>query len=101
LRPIGARSDVAAGAALVGLPFFLRRTDAAQSYPRLGTFPDGVSGNTAMIGIISDLTGSYFPDGEDLVRGYQLAIDHLNHGGGLVSKVPTLGQGRAREAARL
>lgn len=80
----------AVGTALVGLPFFLRRTDAAPSYPRLGTFPDGVSGDTAMIGIISDLTGSYSADGEDLVRGYQLAIEHLNHGGGLVKKVPTL-----------
>ncbi|MGH7088352.1 MAG: substrate-binding protein, partial [Stellaceae bacterium] len=36
------------------------------------------------------LTGPYSADGEDHLKGYQLAIEHLNGGGGLVGHIPTL-----------
>ena len=77
-------------AAVTSFPSIVLAAKSSKSYPALGTYPAGISGDTAMIGIISDLTGSYSADGEDLVKGYKLAIKHLNAGGGLVSKVPTL-----------
>jgi branched-chain amino acid transport system substrate-binding protein len=62
----------------------------AKSYPPLGTFPAGVSGDTAFIGVTVPLTGPYSSEGQDQQYGNELAIEHLNHGGGLVDKIKTL-----------
>src|SRR5579872_786740 len=56
----------------------------------IGNWPDGVKGDTAFIGITTPLTGPYSAEGDDMLKGYQLAIEHLNNGGGLVSKISTL-----------
>jgi branched-chain amino acid transport system substrate-binding protein len=53
---------------------------AAESYPALGTYPAGVSGTTAFIGIGADLTGPYAAQGADQQKGYELAIAHINEG---------------------
>jgi len=56
----------------------------------IGNWPDGVKADTAFIGITTPLTGPYSAEGDDLLKGYQLAIEHLNGGGGLVGTISTL-----------
>ena len=51
-------------------------------YPSLGNFP--VEGDTVTFGFNVPQSGSYSQEGEDELRGYQLAKDHLNNGGGWV-----------------
>jgi branched-chain amino acid transport system substrate-binding protein len=83
------RSVLGGGAILATAPFVLRgRALAAGEI--VGNWPAGVAGSSAFIGITSPLTGPYSADGEDHLKGYQLAIEHLNSGGGLVGHIPTL-----------
>lgn len=84
------RRHILKGAAAVGvLPFLhIPRVDAAE--PTIGTYPAGVKGDSVFVGVTTPLTGPYSADGEDHLKGYQLAIEHLNGGGGLVGKIPTL-----------
>jgi ABC-type branched-subunit amino acid transport system substrate-binding protein len=84
------RRHVLKGAAAVGaLPFLhIPRVEAAEQ--TIGNFPAGVQGDSVFVGVTAPLTGPYSSDGEDHLKGYQLAIEHLNNGGGLVSKIPTL-----------
>lgn len=89
-RPIVNRRNVLKlGAAAAGaLPFIDSRS--ALAAPSIGTWPSGVSGDTAFVGITIPLTGPYSADGDDHLKGYQLAIEHLNHGGGIIDKMPHL-----------
>jgi len=56
----------------------------------VGNWPAGVAGKTAFVGVTTPLTGPYSADGIDHLKGYQLAIEHLNEGKGLVEHMPTL-----------
>jgi len=84
------RRRVLKGAAALGALPFIRPASSFAADETIGNFPAGVQGNTAFVGVTSPLTGAYSADGEDLLKGYQLAIEHLNNGGGLVGKIPTL-----------
>lgn len=66
---------------------------AAETYPRLGTYPDGVSGSTAFIGITTPLTGPYSADGQDEQLGYELAIGLINAGSPIAQKWGLQGKG--------
>jgi branched-chain amino acid transport system substrate-binding protein len=77
-----------AAAAAGAWPLFHIRRGFAED--AIGNWPDGVKGDTAFVGITTPLTGPYSAEGDDLLKGYQLAIEHLNGGGGLVSKISTL-----------
>lgn len=57
----------------------------------IGTFPAGTEGPSVFIGLLCDLTGSYSADGEDLRKGYILAVSDLDNGTGVMSKIPSLG----------
>jgi ABC-type branched-subunit amino acid transport system substrate-binding protein len=72
-----------AGAAAAGVP----RTSWAEDHPPIGTWPAGVSGNTVFIGISVPRTGTYAVPGEDELKGYQLAIEHVNQGHDLIRKM--------------
>lgn len=74
---------IAAGGAALGLPAIAR----AQNQPPIGTWPAGVSGNTAFIGISVPRTGTYAVPGEDELKGYQLAIEHINGGNDLIHQM--------------
>ena len=76
-------SAMAAGGAALGLPAIAR----AQSQPPIGTWPAGVSGNTAFVGISVPRTGTYAVPGEDELKGYQLAIEHINSGNDLIRQM--------------
>src|SRR3954464_14173483 len=69
------------GAVLPGMPAF------AEDKPAIGSYPAGVSGSTAFIGISVPRTGTYAVQGEDELKGYQLAIEHINSGHELIKKI--------------
>ncbi|HET9651449.1 MAG TPA: substrate-binding protein [Usitatibacter sp.] len=76
---------IAGGAAFPGLVAG-RAFAAAQQQP-VGTFPDGVKGNSVFIGIAVPRTGTYAVQGEDELKGWQLAIEHLNSGNDLMRQI--------------
>ena len=51
-------------------------------YPELGNYP--IEGDTATFGFNVPQSGPYASEGEDELRAYELAVDHLNNGGGWV-----------------
>ena len=56
--------------------------DGGDDYPALGNYP--VEGDEVVFGFNVPLSGSYSQEGQDELRGYQLAQKHLNNGGGWV-----------------
>jgi branched-chain amino acid transport system substrate-binding protein len=56
----------------------------------IGTFPAGVGASSVFVGLCCPLTGSYGADGEDLRRGYLLALNDLNNGTGVMAQIPSL-----------
>jgi ABC-type branched-subunit amino acid transport system substrate-binding protein len=59
----------------------------AKDEPPIGTWPAGSSGNSVFIGISVPRTGTYAVQGEDELKGYQLAIEHINSGNELIKKI--------------
>src|SRR5664279_2882594 len=53
----------------------------------IGTWPEGSKGDTVFIGASVPRTGTYAVQGEDELKGYQLAIEHINEGNELVKKI--------------
>jgi branched-chain amino acid transport system substrate-binding protein len=86
------RQAVATGAGLgalaVGGPRveFMRSAFAADQ-PPIGTWPDGSSGDTVNIGAAVPRTGAYAVQGEDELKGWQLAVDHINSGDPLMQQI--------------
>jgi ABC-type branched-subunit amino acid transport system substrate-binding protein len=60
---------------------------AADSRPPLGTWPEGSSGDSVFVGIAVPRTGTYAAQGEDELKGIQLAIEHINAGDDLIRKI--------------
>jgi branched-chain amino acid transport system substrate-binding protein len=60
---------------------------AEPQHPPIGTWPAGVSGNSVFIGISVPRTGTYAVQGEDELKGYQLAIEHINAGHPLIKQI--------------
>jgi len=56
--------------------------DGGSAYPALGNFPP--EGDTVTFGFNVPQSGPYSSEGEDELRGYELAQKHLNNGGGWV-----------------
>ncbi len=87
---ISRRSVLTAGAGLAGAtmftPAFSLPVYAADHAP-LGTWPDGTKGDTVTIGATVPRTGAYAVQGEDELKGMQLAVDHINEGNELIKKI--------------
>ena len=62
-------------------------TAFAQNQPPIGTWPDGSSGPTVTIGAAVPRTGAYAVQGEDELKGWQLAVEHINNGDPLLKKI--------------
>ncbi|ESS12971.1 MAG: amino acid/amide ABC transporter substrate-binding protein, HAAT family [uncultured archaeon A07HR60] len=62
--------------------------DESDSFPALGNFP--VEGDSVTFGFNIPQSGPYSSEGEDELRGYNLAKDHLNNGGGWVDSFEDL-----------
>lgn len=65
---------------------------AAENLP-LGTWPEGVQGDSVMVGITVPLTGPYSADGKDEQLGYELAIAEINAGSDTVQAWGLKGKG--------
>ncbi|HEY6821141.1 MAG TPA: ABC transporter substrate-binding protein, partial [Burkholderiales bacterium] len=68
----------------LALPGFVSQAFAQQA---IGTFPAGVQGNDVFIGAAVPRTGTYAEQGEDELKGWQLAVEHLNSGHELMRKI--------------
>ncbi|MFZ0069108.1 MAG: substrate-binding protein [Pseudolabrys sp.] len=60
---------------------------AVGDHPSVGTWPAGSSGDSVFIGIAVPRTGTYAVQGEDELKGWQLAIEHINSGHELIKKI--------------
>ncbi|MBU6507719.1 MAG: ABC transporter substrate-binding protein, partial [Alphaproteobacteria bacterium] len=77
------RTVLAAGGALAATAA-LPRISFAEDRPAMGTWPEGSSGSSVFIGITVPRTGTYAAQGEDELKGYQLAVEHINTGHPLI-----------------
>jgi ABC-type branched-subunit amino acid transport system substrate-binding protein len=65
---------------------FASRAFAADE-PPIGTWPAGSQGSSVTIGITVPRTGTYAQQGEDELKGMQLAIEHINSGHPLIKQI--------------
>ncbi len=62
--------------------------------PPIGTWPAGSKGDTVNIGAAVPRTGTYAVQGEDELKGRQLAVEHINSGHPLIKKIaPKISKG--------
>ncbi|CAN5696216.1 ABC transporter substrate-binding protein [soil metagenome] len=59
----------------------------AADEPPIGTWPAGSSGDSVFIGISVPRTGTYAVQGEDELKGYEMAIEHINTGHPLIKAI--------------
>ena len=87
------RQAVATGAGIGALsagmpaPFNFMRSAFAEDRPPIGTWPAGSEGSTVTIGASMPLTGSYAAAGADELKGWELAVEHINEGNELIKKI--------------
>ena len=81
------RSVLRAGGALLATAAVPRLVRAAESHPPIGTYPAGSAGDSVYIGITVPRTGTYALQGEDELKGMQLAVEHINNGDPLIKKI--------------
>jgi branched-chain amino acid transport system substrate-binding protein len=55
--------------------------------PPIGTWPVGSEGDTISIGAAVPRTGTYAVQGEDELKGWELAVEHINSGDPLLKKI--------------
>ena len=87
---VGRRRFMQAGLGVAGglaLPAGFVSEAFAADQPPIGTWPTGASGNSVFIGIRVPRTGTYAVQGEDELKGYQLAIEHINSGHPLIKQI--------------
>src|SRR6185369_12067172 len=60
---------------------------AVGDHPPVGTWPAGSTGDSVFIGIAVPRTGTYAVQGEDELKGYQLAVEHINAGHPLIKQI--------------
>jgi len=80
------RSVLKVGGALLAASAFPRFT-YAEDRPAIGTWPAGSSGDSVTIGAAVPRTGTYAVQGEDELKGWQLAVEHINSGHDLIKKI--------------
>ena len=86
----GRRDFIKAGLAIGGglvLPAGMVSKAFAADQPPIGTWPAGSQGNSVFIGIAVPRTGTYAVQGEDELKGWQLAVEHINEGHELIRKI--------------
>jgi branched-chain amino acid transport system substrate-binding protein len=78
---------IGGGSALLAATALPTLSRAAETHPALGTYPDGSSGSSVFIGISVPRTGTYAVQGEDELKGYELAVEHINNGDPLIRQI--------------
>jgi ABC-type branched-subunit amino acid transport system substrate-binding protein len=74
-------------AGVLALPAGLARQAFAADHPPIGTWPASASGDSVFIGIAVPRTGTYAVQGEDELKGWQLAVEHINAGNPLIRQI--------------
>ena len=74
---------------------------AVGDHPPVGTWPAGSSGDSVFIGIAVPRTGTYAVQGEDELKGWQLAIEHINSGQVDQEDFAEDQEGRARQGSEI
>ncbi|MGH6683947.1 MAG: ABC transporter substrate-binding protein, partial [Pseudolabrys sp.] len=74
-----------AGSAMLPMTFSARAFGANE--PPIGTWPAGSQGSSVFVGATVPRTGTYAVQGEDELKGYQLAVEHINEGNELIKKI--------------
>jgi ABC-type branched-subunit amino acid transport system substrate-binding protein len=77
----------AAGAVAAISPLAFPRWALAEDQPPIGTWPEGSQGDTVTIGASVPRTGAYAVQGEDELKGMQLAVEHINEGNDLLKQI--------------
>ena len=102
------RQAVATGAGLGALsagispPFGFMPAAFAADQPPIGTWPASSQGPTVTIGAAVPLTGSYAQSGADELKGWELAVEHLNDGNELIKKIaPKVSKGLLGKTVKL
>ena len=88
-RP-GRRDFIRAGLGVAGglaLPAGFAARAFAADHPAIGTWPAGSSGKSVFIGVAVPRTGTYAVQGEDELKGWQLAVEHINAGHPLIKRI--------------
>src|SRR5215813_2118171 len=88
----GRRDFIRAGLGVAGglaLPAGFASRAFAADHPAIGTWPAGASGKDVFIGAAVPRTGTYAEQGEDELKGWQLAVEHINEGNPLVKRIST------------
>jgi branched-chain amino acid transport system substrate-binding protein len=65
----------------------LPRFAFAEDKPPIGTWPACAQGDSVTIGAAVPRTGTYAAQGEDELKGMQLAVEHINSGDPLIQKI--------------
>jgi branched-chain amino acid transport system substrate-binding protein len=86
-QAVATGAGVGALSAGIPLPFGLTPAAFAADQPPVGTWPAGSEGSTVTIGAAVPLTGSYAQAGADELKGWELAVEHLNEGNELIKKI--------------
>jgi ABC-type branched-subunit amino acid transport system substrate-binding protein len=88
-RSVLKRAALAAGAVAGSslLPTAFARRAFADDKPPIGTWPAGSQGDSVTIGITVPRTGTYAVQGEDELKGMQLAVEHINSGNDLIKQI--------------
>jgi ABC-type branched-subunit amino acid transport system substrate-binding protein len=74
----------------------------ADDKPAIGTWPAGSEGDTVYLGAAVPLTGTYAAQGADELKGWELAVDHINEGHELMKKfAPKLDNGLLGKKVKL
>ncbi|HEX3709614.1 MAG TPA: substrate-binding protein [Pseudolabrys sp.] len=95
-----ASAGLAGGAMLPGL--VMSMPAFAADKPPIGTWPAGSEGSTVTIGAAMPRTGAYAVQGEDEIKGQQLAVEHINDGHPLMKKIaPKLKKGLLGKQVKL
>lgn len=79
------KAGAAAMVAVASPTFFIRNSWAEEA---IGNFP--VKGSSVVFGFNVPQTGAYADEGADELRAYQLAVEHLNNGGGMLETIKPL-----------
>src|SRR5690242_16812263 len=71
----------------LALPAGFVREAFGQDKAPIGTWPAGSQGDSVFIGITVPRTGTYAVQGEDELKGYELAVQHINEGNPLIKAI--------------
>ncbi len=90
-KSVSRRTLLQVGAGLAGGSMLGGFTMAIPVYaadePPIGTWPAGSKGDTVTIGASVPRTGAYAAQGEDELKGMELAVEHINEGNELIKKI--------------